>query len=369
MRKKIYDTVIVGAGPIGAYLAQLLKRQGLNPVLIEEHKDLGKPVHCAGLVGKKVFEEARLVLPFDSIINTIDGAVIHLDKNTIEVKRKEVAYVIDREHFDKKLGENLDIRFETKFIGLEHENGRYIIETDKGDIKADMVIGADGAKSSVREFIIANSVTYLKGVQFRMKLRPRYAHMVEVFIERPYFYWIIPESDNAVRVGVLSNNPYHDLIGFMKKHALTGKIFEKFAGIVPLTHFDSLAKGRVFLVGDSASQIKPLTYGGLYMGMRAAEILSDCICAQRYTKYSWLWRKRFGHEITIALRARDIFQNLTDSELKRIFMFVKDKVSVIEDKGDFENHSLLAWEFLKDPHTSKEIINILLKIIKTSFRK
>ena len=41
--------------------------------------------------------------------------------------------------------------------------------------------------------------------------------MIEVFIDQPYFYWIIPEGAGVARVGVLSKNPYHDLIDFIQK--------------------------------------------------------------------------------------------------------------------------------------------------------
>ena len=65
--------VIVGAGPIGCYLGQLLKRKGLNPLLIEDHKEIGRPVHCAGLVGEKVFSQAKIPIASRCILNTING--------------------------------------------------------------------------------------------------------------------------------------------------------------------------------------------------------------------------------------------------------------------------------------------------------
>jgi len=360
--------IIVGAGPVGCYMAQLLKHKGLDSLLIEEHKEIGRPVHCAGLVGKKVFDEMQISPPVKSIINTINGAEFFMEDNKVELSRDNVAYVIDREQFDKELGKNLNIRFETKFIGLEKENGSYIVETDRGEIEADIVIGADGARSAVRDFVISNRVDYLKGVQFRMKLNKNYNKNVEVHIEKPYFYWIIPEPSDIVRIGVLSMNPYHDLTSFIKEKKIEGKILAKFAGMVPLTHFKSLSKDGVFLVGDSASQIKPLSYGGIYMGMRAAEILVDCIYKEDYKQYSSRWHKHFGRELNVALKARDIFQKLEKNELKKIFSFVKEKSSLIEKKGDFENHSLLVWEFLKDPNISKEVIGILLRVIKAAFR-
>ncbi len=366
-KKKPFKVVIVGAGPIGCYTARLLKLREIEPLLIEEHKELGRPVHCAGLVGKKVFEEPQLPLPKKSILNIINGAGIALEKEEVSIERNEVAYVIDREKFDKSLGEGLNILFGTKFLGLEKENGCYIVETDRGDIPADIVIGADGAKSAVREYVNAAQMEYLKGVQFRMEYEVNNKHIVRIFIKKPYFYWIIPEQEGIVRIGVLSKTPYQDLLNFLKEKKINGKILEKFAGMVPLTHFISLSKDRVFLVGDSAAQIKPLTYGGIYMGMRSAELLADCLAKEKFKEYTVAWQKKFGREISIPLKAREIFYKLSDKDIKKIFSFMKKNVKIIEKKGDFENHSLLAWELLKQPAVSKDILSILFKILKANF--
>jgi len=370
MSERKQDIIIVGAGPIGCYCAQLLKKRGFNPLLIEEHSELGKPVHCAGLVGRKVIEEMQLPFPSECILNTVNGGRACLDGQTMALKRKNVAYVIDRAKFDKAMGRHLTIRFGTKCLGIEEDKHCYILETDQGDLKADIIVGADGAASIIRDFVLPHTPeSFLKGVQFRIEHRPVQPDIVEIFIDKPYFYWIIPEGESIIRVGVLSQNPYHDLVRFIQERGLQGKIIEKFAGLVPLMHFDTFSRGKVFLVGDSASQIKPLSYGGVYMGMRSAEILADCIVSGRYRHYSLLWKKRFGREITIALKAREIFQQLEQQELKRLFAFLKTKAKLVEQKGDFENHSAIAWELLKDPHTSKEIISILLKIIKAGFNR
>jgi geranylgeranyl reductase family protein len=359
-----HKVIIAGAGPIGCYLAQILKKNAVNPLLIEEHKEIGRPVHCAGLVGKKVFEETKIALSSDCILNAINGAVIYAGNNKIILKRKEVAYVIDREKFDKQLGKGLEIKFETRFLGLEKENGSYIIETDKGYLKADIVISAEGARSLARDFIGANHMEYLKGVQFRMQLEPQYSDMVEVYIKRPYFYWLIPEAKGIVRIGVLSKNPYSDLLDFIKDKKISGKILETFAGTVPLNHFSPLVKERLFLVGDSASQVKPLSYGGIYMGMRSAEILADCIIKNKFSDYNALWMKRFGKEVNLALKAREVFYRLSDSEIEKLFSFIKERSDIIEKMGDFENHSQLLWEFLKYPKLSRDILGIFLKIVK-----
>jgi geranylgeranyl reductase family protein len=367
-KKKIYKLVIIGAGPTGCYLAKLLKEGGLEPLLIEEHKALGRPIHCAGLVGKRVFQEAKIPVSRDCILNTINGAVFHLDGDSFEVRRKEVAYVIDREKFDKNMGKGLPIIYETKFLGLEKNNNHYVIETDKGDLNSEIVIGADGANSCVRNIVRQhNSLSYMRGVQFRMQFQPVRRDTVEVYMQPPYFFWIIPEGENTVRVGVISQNPYKDLLRFIKERKMGNKILDKFAGTVPLEYFSPIARERIFLVGDSASQVKPLTYGGIYMGMRGAEMLSNCLIKEQFAHYSSLWIKRFGAELKISLRAREVFNDFAGKDIKRIFSFIKDKAKVIEEKGDFENHSIIAWELLKDPCASKELVSLLMKIIKAGF--
>jgi len=369
MRNKLPRIFIIGAGPIGCYFAKLIERKGFEPVLIEEHREVGRPVHCAGLVGKQAFAETQVPLSSECIISTINGAIFNLKNNMFKIKREKVAYIINREKFDKHLGQGLDIRFGTKFLGLEEKGAHYIIETDKGDFEADIVIGADGAKSLVRDFVNSGmKMEYLTGVQFRMKYEMECKDMVEVYIKKPYFYWIIPENDGIVRVGVISKTPYKDLLEFIQEKKIKGKILEKFAGVVPLNSLFLLSKNRIFLIGDSACQIKPFTYGGVYMGMRGAEILANCLVKNKLSDYSLLWKKKFGRAIKVSLKMRNTFHKLTDKELMLIFSFFKEKKSLIEKKADFENHSLLIWEFLKQKGASKILLNIFLNMIEAQFR-
>lgn len=357
--------VIVGAGPIGCYAAQLLKKDGFRPVLIEEHREVGKPIHCAGLIGKDVFKDSKIPLSKKSIINTINGATIHLDEERISLNRKEVAYVIDREIFDKELGKDLEIGYKIKFLGLEKINSGYIIETDKGDIKADLVIGADGALSSIRQAIGAkSSVKYLKGVQFRMRTNLKEKDFVHVYLKKPYFYWLIPETKNTIRVGVISENPYHNLLDFLKENSIKGEVLEKFAGSISIG-LCQILKERVALVGDAGCQMKPSTYGGIYYGMRAAEILSMCIKEDRLEKYPEIWRERFEKEIKIGLKIRKIYETLTSDNLKKIFCLIKKESRLIEKIADFENHSLSFFRLIRDSIFSKEIGSIVWNLLRS----
>ncbi len=45
-----YDVVIVGAGPVGGFLAQRMSEGGVSVLLLEEHAQIGRPFQCAGQV-------------------------------------------------------------------------------------------------------------------------------------------------------------------------------------------------------------------------------------------------------------------------------------------------------------------------------
>lgn len=364
MPKKI---VIIGAGPIGCYTAQVLKTYGYSPLVIEEHSEVGRPLHCTGLVGSKVFEEKRpFRISHSSIINIINGAVIHYDGEYFAIQRKNVAYVIDRERFDKELSKGLDILYENRFLGLEKSGSGYVIETDKDQLSADMVIGADGANSVMRRILNQdmNQIGYYKGVQLRIKTKPMYKDFVEVYLRKPSFLWVVPEAEDIVRVGTISENPHKDLQDFLKEAQIKGDILDRFGGGVNIGICDNTVKENIALVGDAACQLKPISYGGIYFGLKAASILTSCIKENRLSDYDGLWKKKLASEIKIGLKVRQVYDRLDIGEFKKIFLLLKTQKSLIERIGDFENHSRLILEIVKKPSLYPQIGNLFSLFFK-----
>jgi geranylgeranyl reductase family protein len=342
--------IIVGAGPIGCYVAQLFKKfsSSADVVNIEEHSQVGKPVHCAGLVSNRIFKESRIPLDTGCIINRIDGAKFFFNSGNFLIRRKQVAVVVDRCKFDSNLSKDLKIVTNTRFVGIEKNNDGYLIETDKGEHYADIVIGADGANSLLRRAIgVKENINYFRGVQFRIKSKCK-SNVVNVYIKSPFFAWAIPESDSVMRVGIISDNPYHDLLDLLEKESINGEVLEKFAGVVPLGRCYT-QKENIFLVGDAACQVKPLTHGGLYYGMRCADILVDCILENKPRDYHKKWLEKFGNEINVGLKMREIYTRLNQENIDKMFTILKENVETIEKFGDFETHSRVISEIIKNP--------------------
>jgi len=361
--------IIVGAGPIGCYAAQILKSYGYDPLLIEEHSEVGRPLHCTGLVGQRIFQEKRPLnfkLPSASIKNIINGAIFHYDGEHFSVQRQKVAYVIDRERFDKELSRGLDIVYENKFLGLEKNNSGYVVETDKDEFRADVVVGADGANSTLRKILNpdTDNISPYKGVQLRIKIKSRYKDFVEVYLRKPALLWIVPEAQDIIRVGAISENPHCDLQNFLKETKIKGDILDRFGGVVVVGICATTARDNIALVGDAACQMKPLTYGGLYFGLKAADILVECIKKGHITDYDRIWKKEFVSEIKIGLKIKQIYNRLEHKEFKEIFKLLKTQKSLIEKIGDFENHSRLFLEIIKKPSLYPQIGSFFSMLFK-----
>jgi flavin-dependent dehydrogenase len=384
------EIVIVGAGPIGCYTAQLLKKCGINNFrIIEEHCEVGRPVRCAGLVGKPVFKDSLIPLSRGSIINQINGASFLCRGNSFKIERSGVALVIDREKFDKGLSQGLEVECGRRLLEMEEEGegdgsgsgdgSRYRLKTNQGNIWADIVIGADGPRSRVKKFIDSKrndsngsdgsdgpgETNFYKGVQYRIKLDDseglglkdeffsgEMTEMTRVYMREgiPFFVWIIPEGDGIIRLGVIAENGRRELERVIEEEGIKGEIIDRLTGIIPLGLCQSVYK-KVAVVGDAARQVKPLTGGGIYYGMKAAEILVECIREGELAEYDKRWKSKFGREIKFGLWARKVYERLNkdEDELENIFSLFKENADFIERAANFENHSLVFKGALKNP--------------------
>ena len=321
-------------------------------------------MHCAGLVSKDALVETKAELGNDIILNRVDGAELFLNGDSFRINSRGTALVIDREKFDCALGRGLDVKLNTRFLGIEKVNGSYLVETDKEEYCADIVVGADGANSSVRRvFGFKENIEYLRGVQCRIRYDKCDRNFVQVHLKMPFFAWVVPEKEGIARVGIISNEPYLDLTGFLKEKSINGEILEKFAGVVPLGKC-ATQKEKVFLVGDAACQVKPLTHGGIYYGMRCAEILADCLAVERPGDYEKLWRDRFSREIQIGLTIRQAYKQLSHSHINSIFRVLKENAVTLEDAVDFENHSKIISSLIKNPVLQGIFGKILIGLVR-----
>ena len=99
----MYDTIIIGAGPVGSYLAVRLAQLGYKELVLDKKMAAGQNICCTGIVSK----ECLNLLPIDKdlVMRRVklarflapSGKPLKLWRN------EEVAYVIDRPALEQAL--------------------------------------------------------------------------------------------------------------------------------------------------------------------------------------------------------------------------------------------------------------------------
>ena len=292
---RIYDALIVGAGPAGSHLAYLLAAQGLQVAIIDRESFPREKV-CGGGLSKK----SIALLGFDLgsvLIQSIDGAILtYRNRNTLIKELAEpAAGTVMRSAFDKLLLERAcahgaHFLAETAFIDASEATDSLSVRTSGPVLRCRLLFAADGAASTVRTRIFGKDVVaYVPALE--ALVRPgddalaRIGHRaVFDFGAMPRGYgWIFPKHDHF-NVGVYS--PFggtalrHHLDRFIAEYAcLQCPAGIEYRGyIIPLHNRRNLfQRGRVWLLGDAAGLSEALFGEGIYFALKSATLAASAI--------------------------------------------------------------------------------------------
>lgn len=323
---------IIGAGPSGSYLAYLLAKKGEKVKLFEEHKVVGEPVQCTGIVTSAIDELIKVKK--EILVNKFHCVRIYTPNGDfVDIKIKG-DNIFDRAKFDQYITERAMDKGAELCLGekyIDFKNNEVI--TNKRKIKTKILVGADGPLSNVAKtnglFINRKFVT---GLQARVKAQVNDS-FYEVYLGKGYFGWSVPENSSVTRLGVIANfNPKDLFERYVKK--INGRIMEYQSGIIPV--YDpkiKTSKDNVFLVGDAATFVKASTYGGILQGMMASEELSKSVLYNK--NYDKLWRKRIGMDLRLHLMLRKKLDKMNDNEYNELIKLVKqEKIKKILNSYD-----------------------------------
>lgn len=371
------DVVIVGGGPAGCFSGALLAEQGLDVLIVEEHAEIGNPVCCAGIVGASGLKAIGIDRG-DWVLNELKGAVFYPPSlEPLVINRGKVeALVIDRAAFDRHLAiraANKGASFLMRTRCLDVKFGECVIVEasspfGKLEIKSRLCIGADGPTSIVaRRAGLLRSNRAINAAQLEV-LSDEDSDMAELYFGRDFapgfFAWIV-KADGVARVGLGTTEgaALQKLFRFIKSHSIASrkindrKILHFTSGPIPQPMTRKICSDRVLLVGDAAGHIKPLTGGGLFIGLSCARLAADVATnalekeptAKALREYEIKFKKKFGRELDITLLAQRAFQRMSDADIDKIFkMFSREDIrKLILERGDFDMHGDLINALLK----------------------
>jgi len=332
---------VIGAGPAGSYFAYLAAKKGHEVSVYEEHNKIGQPIQCSGVVTPEI--EKYIPLPKKIIINRINRVIFHSpDGNSFETKIPE-DYVFDRRLLDqhiaslaKKAGAKYFLN--KRFVDYSRiSKDKLRLKFENGSVDSEIIVGADGPFSRVAKSAgLFENRKFITGTQARAYANIQDKNAVEIFLGYGEFGWLIPESNDTARIGVVSvGNNFKDFESLMKRCNAKRICFQ--SGMIPLYNPNiKTYSDNVYLIGDSATMVKAATHGSILYSMIAGNCLSKAI--DENLNYEKLWKKELGFDLWLNLKIRNTLAKFSDrdfNDLVKYFSNEKMKNILASNVRDF----------------------------------
>jgi len=387
------EVVVVGAGPAGGLAARHLARNGHTVLILEEHKKVGQPVHCAGLIGINGLHDNGVIPKSKVIIRRVQQSIFHAPGGGQLVldKGEPHAYVLHRDRLDQQIAREAEaagatLQLETRVIRCKREQNEMRVTVlerkSKRDVHAQFVVNAEGIQARLaqdqglprpkRDFM-------LPALQYEVTnvaLPPDAVHLYfNSELARGFFAWIIPLEPNHARVGLASAHRQvrQALDKFLIQNTLLSgaKIEKRFGGIVYAGGPSSRTIAPRFVnIGDAAGQTKATTGGGVVVGgscaIMAASSISNALQNGGYNhrdlqRYERRWKRSWGRQLRLMSLLRRFVNTLENHELDQLFakIQVSKARELIERRGDIDHQGRLITSALTSPVMLQSVLKLL----------
>ena len=349
-----YDVIVVGGGPAGCAVARDMAVSGFRVLVLEEHRHIGEPVQCAGIVSLRTLDLAKVSRRV--VLHALKGMHVHSPLGTILelAGHRTYAVAVDRGRFDQELaaqaagaGAVIICNLRVRDIAVNNRGVRVSACRGAGreEFYGRLLIGADGFNSLVASRLgLASPVEKVAMYAAEVEVPRLQQSLMHVFLGREtapgWFAWLVPAGAGRARVGtgvsgILKRRSFHpkrlfddvqknhpDFFGDMRVVHSTG-------GWVPVGYRRKTYGNRVMLVGDAACQVKPVSGGGIYLGLKGAahcaRVAAAALQSDRLddlSGYQKAWEQDFGEEIRSGLKYRQAFLGFSDRDMEFLVRYL-----------------------------------------------
>jgi geranylgeranyl reductase family protein len=294
---KLYDAIVIGAGPAGSSAAHTLASGGARVLLLEKAR-IPRYKACGGGITERARKTSPLVAGFP-VETSATAVIVSFGSWNLHCTLPAPIGMAMRDRFDAYLAEEAvragaELRDNRGVTGMELHDSSIGVDCGGETVAGSYVVGADGA----------NGVT-AKHAGFAPWKTPGAA--VEVEIEVPErartpfenallldlkaidggYGWIFGKADHlSVGLGVFRADRPRDLRAALSRFLAShpdlrgGKTLLQRGHLIPLAGGRSTRrKGRVLLAGDAAALADPLTAEGISYAIASGRRAGESILA------------------------------------------------------------------------------------------
>lgn len=325
------ETIIIGAGPAGLSAGRHLK----NCLILDQKKEIGKPVQCAEGISKESLEKEGISPNpawISTVINTVK--VFVPSGKLITIKGEKMGFVIDRIGFEKFLAKEVQakIQLETRVVNVERKGDIWEVKTKDGRIfQSRYLIGADGSLSVVRRKVFGEKPEILSTFEYLVELeREIDDSTIQMYLDKEKFpdgyVWIFPKSKKTANIGLGGKgNLIERFQYFMEKQVKPNygnyKLLKNISGTISWGGAKmTLFKDNVFLTGDAGALVDPVLGGGMINAMISGRVAAECILSDTPNLYERKIKSMppFSTDLLVAQKILYSFPNSVLNQLAEI---------------------------------------------------
>ena len=347
----MYNTVIIGAGPTGSYLALKLAELGHKVIVLEKKANVCQDIFCTGIIGKECYDLLALNNSFPS--RQANEATFFFPSNRhLRIWRDdEVAYIVDRPSLNRALANQAQAKGVEYFLSTQatkFESNNNCIQitanrnSEKQIFETETVVIATGYGSNLPANLNLGKIAdFTIGAQAEVQTID--INEVEIYLDQNLapggFAWLVPTIDGKGLAGLMTRlQPEMYLNKFLaylktQNKIISTEVISNYEAI-PLRPLPKTYADRILVVGEAAGQVKPITGGGIYYGLICADIAANIIhqafisgnfTAAYLSLYQKQWRAKLGKELTAGYRARRLWAKLGNKRIEHLYNIARKK--------------------------------------------